>query len=54
MLLGSHGWGLEAEWEPIAFGVNEINSEACGIVEISSCFVGRGTGVLLVCAMGKC
>lgn len=45
---------LEAEWEPIAFGVNEFSSEVCGIVEISSCVVGTGTGVLLVCAVGKC
>lgn len=45
---------LEAEWEPVAFGINEFSSEVCDIVEISSCVVGKGTGVLLVCAMGKC
>lgn len=53
-LLGSRGWSLEAEWELIAFGMNEFSSEVCGIVEVSSCVVGGGTGVLLVRAMGKC
>lgn len=54
VLLGSHGWSLEAEGEPVSFGMSYFSSKVCGIVESSSCVVGSGTGVLLVCAMEKC